>query len=176
MLSDVRPITAWSTWARAAALVAALLLTLAAAAVLVRAHMQLRSDRSSWAPSEVDGRDVLVSEDLGPGVVGWIRSVIVMPRWALRMPRQEREKIIELQLGYSEVARSVELDEAGRREQHPRRLMMDAKVLAELSTTEWEAFAALNAWRIGWFLRRQRTRNNLTVGEGRPSCADPDST
>ncbi len=32
MLSDVRPITAWSTWARAAALVAALLLTLAAAA------------------------------------------------------------------------------------------------------------------------------------------------
>jgi TonB family protein len=69
-------------------------LTLAAAAVLVRAHLRLRSDRSSWTHSEVDGRDVLVSDDLGPGVVGWIRSVIVMPRWALRMPRQERELML----------------------------------------------------------------------------------
>ncbi len=69
-------------------------LTLAAAAVVVRAYLRLRSDRTSWTPSEVDGRDVLVSEDLGPGVVGWIRSVIVMPRWALRMPRQERELML----------------------------------------------------------------------------------
>ena len=70
-------------------------LTLAVAAVLVRAHLRLRSDRSSWTPSELDGQDVLVSEDLGPGVVGWIRSVIVMPRWAFSMPPQERELMLQ---------------------------------------------------------------------------------
>lgn len=70
-------------------------LTLFVVAVLGRAHLKLRSDRSTWTPSELDGRDVLVSEDLGPGVVGWIRSVIVMPRWAFRMPAQERELMLQ---------------------------------------------------------------------------------
>jgi len=70
-------------------------LTLAVATVLVRAQLRLRSDRSTWTPAELDGRDVLVSEDLGPGVVGWIRSVIVMPRWAFRMPPQERELMLQ---------------------------------------------------------------------------------
>ena len=70
-------------------------LTLSVTAVLLRAHLRLRSDRSTWTPAELDGRDVLVSEDLGPGVVGWIRSVIVMPRWALRMPPQKRELMLQ---------------------------------------------------------------------------------
>ena len=70
-------------------------LTLAATAVLLRAQVRLRSDRSTWTPTELDGRDVLVSEDLGPGVVGWIRSVIVMPRWAFGMSPQERELMLQ---------------------------------------------------------------------------------
>ncbi len=70
-------------------------LTLAVAAVLMRAHLRLRSDRSTWTPSELHGRDVLISEDLGPGVVGWIRSVIVMPRWAFGMPPQEQELMLQ---------------------------------------------------------------------------------
>ena len=70
-------------------------LTLAVTVVLMRAHVRLRSDRSTWTPAELDGRDVLVSEDLGPGVVGWIRSVIVMPRWAFGMPAQERELMLQ---------------------------------------------------------------------------------
>ena len=70
-------------------------LTLAVAAVLMRAHLRLRSDRSTWTPSELHGRDVLVSEDLGPGVVGWIRSVIVMPRWAFGMPPREQELMLQ---------------------------------------------------------------------------------
>ena len=70
-------------------------LTLAVTAVLLRAHVRLRSDRSTWTPTELDGRDVLVSEDLGPGVVGWIRSVIVMPGWAFGMPPQERELMLQ---------------------------------------------------------------------------------
>ena len=72
-----------------------LVLTLAVTAVLLRAHLRLRSDRSTWTPAELDGRDVLVSKDLGPGVVGWIRSVIVMPRWAFGMPRRERELMLQ---------------------------------------------------------------------------------
>ena len=70
------------------------MLTLAVAAVLMRAHLRPRADRSTWTASELDGRDVLVSEDLGPGVVGWIRSVIVMPRWAFAMAPQERELML----------------------------------------------------------------------------------
>ena len=70
-------------------------LTLSVTAVLLRAHLRLRSDRSTWTPAELDGRDVLVSEDLGPGVVGWIRSVIVMPRWAFGMPAEERELMLQ---------------------------------------------------------------------------------
>ena len=70
-------------------------LTLAVVAVLVRAHLRLRLDRSAWTQSELDGREVLVSEDLGPGVVGWIRSAIVMPRWAFRMSRQEQELMLQ---------------------------------------------------------------------------------
>ncbi len=69
-------------------------LTLAVVSVLVRAHLRLRSDRSTWTSSELDGWAVLVSEDLGPGVVGWIRSAIVMPRWAFRMSPQERELMV----------------------------------------------------------------------------------
>jgi beta-lactamase regulating signal transducer with metallopeptidase domain len=71
------------------------MLTLAVAAVLMPAHLRLRADRSTWTASELDGRDVLVSEDLGPGVVGWIRSVIVMPRWAFAMAPQERELMLQ---------------------------------------------------------------------------------
>jgi len=69
--------------------------TFVVAAVLLRAQLRLRSDRFTWTPAELHGRDVLVSEDLGPGVVGWIRSVIVMPRWALRMPPQKRELMLQ---------------------------------------------------------------------------------
>ena len=69
-------------------------LTLAVVAVLLRAHLLLYSDRSTWTQSELDGRKVLVSEDLGPGVVGWIKSAIVMPRWAFRMSPHQQELML----------------------------------------------------------------------------------
>ena len=70
-------------------------LTLAVVAVLVRAHLRLRSDRSTWTRRELDGREVMVSEDLGPGVVGLIRSAIVMPRWAFRMSPKKQELMLQ---------------------------------------------------------------------------------
>ena len=69
-------------------------LSLAVVAVLLRAQLLLDSDRSTWTQWELDGRRVLVSEDLGPGVVGWIQSAIVMPRWAFRMSPQQRELML----------------------------------------------------------------------------------
>jgi len=69
-------------------------LTLMVVAVLLRAHLRLRADRLSWTQQELEGREVLVSEDLGPGVVGWIQSAIVMPRWAFGMSPQEQELML----------------------------------------------------------------------------------
>lgn len=39
--------------------------------------------RRSWSPAEVDGVPVLVSDDVGPAVVGVLRTRIVLPRWAV---------------------------------------------------------------------------------------------
>ena len=64
-------------WIWVGAMAGSVVLTMAVATVFVRAQLRLRSDRSTWTPAGLDGRDVLVSEDLGPGVVGWIRSVDV---------------------------------------------------------------------------------------------------
>ena len=69
-------------------------LTLAVVAVLLRAQLRLDLDRSTWTQWELDGRKVLVSEDLGPGVVGWIQSAIVMPSWAFRMSAQHQELML----------------------------------------------------------------------------------
>ena len=70
------------------------ILSLVVASVFVRAQLQLVSERLAWSPEKLGGRDVLVSEDLGPGVVGWLRSVIVMPRWVMGMHPQEQELML----------------------------------------------------------------------------------
>ncbi len=69
-------------------------LSLVVASVLMRAHLRLVLERSAWSPEKLGGRDVLVSEDLGPGVVGWLRSAIVMPRWAMGMHPHEQELML----------------------------------------------------------------------------------
>ena len=69
-------------------------LSLAVGFALVRAQLQLRSERSTWSSTELDGRRVLVSEDLGPGAVGLFRPRVVVPRWALDMPAAERELML----------------------------------------------------------------------------------
>ncbi len=74
-------------WAMVAA-GAAGLLWLAASAISLRARMR------RWPPDEIDGVQVLVSEDVGPAVVGVLRSMIVLPRWALAIPAEARRLML----------------------------------------------------------------------------------
>jgi beta-lactamase regulating signal transducer with metallopeptidase domain len=46
--------------------------------------------RRRWTPNTVDGVPVLISDDLGPAIVGLIEPVIVLPRWTLTLDRDER--------------------------------------------------------------------------------------
>jgi beta-lactamase regulating signal transducer with metallopeptidase domain len=47
--------------------------------------------RRRWQPARVDGRDVLISPNVGPAVVGVWSPRVVLPEWALQLPEQERE-------------------------------------------------------------------------------------
>jgi len=68
---------------------AAVLLALAAmGAVLARR-------RRGWAAAEVDGVPVLVSADVGPAVVGLVRSRIVLPAWTLEADEEARRLVLE---------------------------------------------------------------------------------
>jgi hypothetical protein len=68
---------------------AAVLLGLAAmAGVLARR-------RRGWPTAEVDGVSVLVSPDVGPAVVGFFRSRIVLPAWVLSADEQARRLVLE---------------------------------------------------------------------------------
>jgi TonB family protein len=70
------------------------LLSLGAAGAAVRSSAVLRKERRSWSTQRIDGRDVFVTEDVGPAVVGIVRPAIVLPRWALEVPRRDRELIL----------------------------------------------------------------------------------
>src|SRR6266550_925493 len=67
---------------------AALLLSLGAAA------LRLAALRRGWRSATVDGRAVLVSDNVGPAVAGLWRSRIVLPDWALRLGEGERRLML----------------------------------------------------------------------------------
>jgi hypothetical protein len=48
-----------------------------------------------WSAAEVDGVSVLVSPDVGPAVVGLLRSRIVLPAWALTADEEARRLVLE---------------------------------------------------------------------------------
>jgi hypothetical protein len=50
--------------------------------------------RRAWRPATVDGVPVLVSDRVGPATVGFVRSRIVLPRWALAAAPAERSMIV----------------------------------------------------------------------------------
>ncbi|HEU4558997.1 MAG TPA: M56 family metallopeptidase [Longimicrobium sp.] len=54
----------------------------------------LRRRRRAWTNAEVDGVPVLVSADVGPAVVGVLRSRIVLPRWVMDAGEQERALVL----------------------------------------------------------------------------------
>ncbi len=43
--------------------------------------------RRSWSAEHVAGEDVLLTEDVGPCVIGFVRSRIVLPSWVVDAPR-----------------------------------------------------------------------------------------
>src|SRR6059036_1034605 len=67
---------------------AALLLSLGAAA------LRLAALRRGWRSATVDGRAVLVSDNVGPAVAGLWRSRIVLPDWALQLGEGERRLML----------------------------------------------------------------------------------
>jgi len=48
---------------------------------LVNSWLRLRQQSASWARRDIDGTEVLVSEDIGPAVIGFLRPGIVIPSW-----------------------------------------------------------------------------------------------
>ena len=66
----------------------ALVLTMATAA------LRLLAMRRRWRHGAVDGRDVLISSNVGPAVVGLWSPRVVLPEWALDLPAAERDLML----------------------------------------------------------------------------------
>jgi beta-lactamase regulating signal transducer with metallopeptidase domain len=76
---------------------AAILLLVLANAVRVRL-LVVRSNaarRNGTAPRVIDGVDVLVTDRLGPATVGVWRSKVLVPRWVLALPGEERRYVLQ---------------------------------------------------------------------------------
>ena len=57
------------------------LLVVAMVGYVGRIYGRLRSEMRTWRPGRVEGSPVMISEERGPAVVGFRRSVVVMPKW-----------------------------------------------------------------------------------------------
>ena len=55
-------------------------------------HLALRKRR--WQPAVVAGAPVLVTDDVGPAVVGLLRPRIVVPRWVTHAPRTQQSAVL----------------------------------------------------------------------------------
>src|SRR5437762_6826392 len=83
-LGDLDATLAWA-WRLSSA---ALLLSLGAAA------LRLAAVRRGWRNATVDGRAVLVSDNVGPAVAGVWRPRVVLPDWALQLGERERRLML----------------------------------------------------------------------------------
>ncbi|HEX7240868.1 MAG TPA: M56 family metallopeptidase [Longimicrobiaceae bacterium] len=57
-------------------------------------YRRLRAVRAGSVPMELDGTAVRVAERTGPAVVGLLRPAVVVPRWTLDLPAEERSLIL----------------------------------------------------------------------------------
>lgn len=62
--------------------------------VFMVATAGLRRRAAGWAPANAAGEDVLVSDGLGPAVLGLLNPRIVLPPWALSLGREELEMVL----------------------------------------------------------------------------------
>ena len=68
--------------------------SLGMAVSLLRTQRRLLRERTEWLRSEVAGREVYLSTDRGPAVAGVLAPWIVLPRWALDLPRTELDYVL----------------------------------------------------------------------------------
>ncbi|HEV2736740.1 MAG TPA: M56 family metallopeptidase, partial [Longimicrobiaceae bacterium] len=68
--------------------------SLAMLGVVAWTYGRLRTAREQAVPVELDGGEVRVSAHAGPAVVGLLRPAIVVPRWILNAPEEERRLIL----------------------------------------------------------------------------------
>ena len=66
----------------------------AVALALVGAGLRLAAWRRRWRVTTLDGRTVLVSENVGPAVVGVWRPQVVLPAWSLELRSGERRLML----------------------------------------------------------------------------------
>ena len=78
---DWRMPSSWNRYAAFGWAVTSLILL----ALIARSFAALRRRRASWGALEVDGREVLIAEDVGPAVVGALQPRIVLPAWVLEL-------------------------------------------------------------------------------------------
>jgi len=68
------------------------------AAMFAIAIWRLVQRRRAWQKASLDGHPVLVSDAEGPAIVGFIKSVIVVPKWALAENERVRSLIMAHEL------------------------------------------------------------------------------
>ncbi len=68
--------------------------SLAMLLVVTAGEARLVSPRRRWRTAAVDGREVLVSTNVGPAVVGLWSPRVVLPEWALQLSERERELML----------------------------------------------------------------------------------
>lgn len=66
----------------------------AVALALLGAVLRLAAWRRRWRVTTLDGRTVLVSENVGPAVIGLWRPQVVLPAWALELRPGERRLML----------------------------------------------------------------------------------
>src|SRR5206468_830225 len=66
----------------------------AVALALLGAGLRLAAWRRRWRVTTLDGRTVLVSENVGPAVIGVWRPQVVLPAWSLELRPAERRLML----------------------------------------------------------------------------------
>jgi TonB-dependent SusC/RagA subfamily outer membrane receptor len=75
-------------------LLAWLTASLLLAVLFVGTALRLRRQARVWSREEVGGEDVLISDGLGPAVLGLLFPRIVLPPWALSLEAEELEMVL----------------------------------------------------------------------------------
>lgn len=86
--------SAWTGFVEYGLLGLWLLLTAVLVTRRVYARRILARRRERWEPAEVAGVRAFISEDTGPGVVGFLHPALVIPRWVFVLEEEEQRLIV----------------------------------------------------------------------------------